>query len=473
LAHWRRRAQRSPLCQQAPWSPRKKSAHAHHHHLQQQHQQLSNERFSRLFVSPLRRARQTAEAIATRHPSEAAAAGGSGGSGKTTLADAAEVLPSLREIDLYSFQGLLKARGKARHGPAYALWQKAPERFELPAVEGEGEGGGTGASSSPPPHAPVRELWHRASLAWREILREREGDDDEEDQTVLIVAHNAVNQALVGAALGLGPEHFRRLLQSNGAATVLDFEEGGRGAGEGLTPTRAALDRLNETAGDGLAKALAKADETTAARVVLVRADEAGGGEAAAALAATLSPAVAAGARVARVAYAAGDTDAERLARSLALAQGPAPEADADLAPLTAGEPRAAFWRRAGRAWRRAVAAGRAAAGEDDDGASPPALVVVVASSAVGLAAVVGHALSGGGCEEEHDDDAGPQARVAFGGALRLDRGAATVADVSASPSASPQAVVRAFNVGLLGGSSRPIARAGMPLPLMPEALGG
>lgn len=33
----------------------------------------------------------------------------------------------------------------------------------------------------------------------------------------MVVAHNAVNQALICTALGLGPEKFRRLLQSNAA----------------------------------------------------------------------------------------------------------------------------------------------------------------------------------------------------------------------------------------------------------------
>jgi broad specificity phosphatase PhoE len=477
----------------------------HPHH---PHQQLSSERFSRLFVSPLRRARQTAEAIAGMQPfvpPPAAAASGGLGDGAAaaaaitaTLADAAEVLPSLREIDLYAFQGLLKARGKARHGPAYAVWQCAPEQFELRDDDDGGRGDdGQGRGASAATHAPVRELWHRASLAWREILRDYgpdgdnakgEGDDDDDDAAaaLLVVAHNAVNQALVGAALGLGPRHFRRLLQTNGAATVLDFgaasscreeEEVGGGAAATPPPARAALDRLNETAGDALAKALAKADAGTAARVVLVRAApaEAGGETAAAAEATrqladdTLSPALSAGARLARVAYAPGDADAERLAWSLAAAAPVVMEEDADLLSPPRSEPRRELWQRAGRAWRRALAAGRLGGGGGDVAAAnaPPALVVVVASSAETLAAMVGHALAG--CEEEEQEEEEEEQdaqRAALGGALRLDRGGVTVVDVSASAAAPPRAVVRALNVG----GSRPIARAGEPLPPLPSA---
>lgn len=53
-----------------------------------------------------------------------------------------------------------------------------------------------------------RELWYRASLAWREILSlEALG------QRRLVVGHNAVNQALICTALGLPAACFRRCTQ--------------------------------------------------------------------------------------------------------------------------------------------------------------------------------------------------------------------------------------------------------------------
>lgn len=49
-------------------------------------------------------------------------------------------------------QGLLKDEGKAKFGDAFRTWQKQADTF---AIDG---------------HAPVRELWYRASVAWQEIL---------------------------------------------------------------------------------------------------------------------------------------------------------------------------------------------------------------------------------------------------------------------------------------------------------------
>ena len=46
-------------------------------------------------------------------------------------------------------------------------------------------------------HYPVRELWERARSCWTKILAH-------DSRSVLVVAHNAVNQALVATAIGTG-----------------------------------------------------------------------------------------------------------------------------------------------------------------------------------------------------------------------------------------------------------------------------
>jgi hypothetical protein len=84
--------------------------------------------------------------------------------------------------------------------------------------------------------SPVLELWYRASLAWQTILL-----DADVRTCALVVAHNAVNQALIATAVGLGPAYFRRLLQSNAASTVLDFVPRGAGMLPSVT-----IDRLNQ-----------------------------------------------------------------------------------------------------------------------------------------------------------------------------------------------------------------------------------
>ena len=119
-----------------------------------------------MFRSPLRRAVETADIVQEEI-----------GTLPTTE------LAGLREIDLYSFQGLLKAEGAERHGEAWTAWQRDAANFKIDG------------------HFPVRELWARAGDSWGDVLGGPAGE-----QNVLVVAHNAVNQALVGSALGLpGP----------------------------------------------------------------------------------------------------------------------------------------------------------------------------------------------------------------------------------------------------------------------------
>jgi len=64
-------------------------------------------------------------------------------------------------------------------------------------------------------------VWTRGALCWTEVL-------PEEGAHVLVVAHNAINQAMIGSALGLGPEYFRRLEVSNCGLTTLAFTPGGK-----------------------------------------------------------------------------------------------------------------------------------------------------------------------------------------------------------------------------------------------------
>eukprot|EP00193_Tetraselmis_chui_P012775 CAMPEP_0177790086 /NCGR_PEP_ID=MMETSP0491_2-20121128/23134_1 /TAXON_ID=63592 /ORGANISM="Tetraselmis chuii, Strain PLY429" /LENGTH=205 /DNA_ID=CAMNT_0019312071 /DNA_START=23 /DNA_END=636 /DNA_ORIENTATION=- len=140
-----------------------------------------------------------------------------------------------------AFQGLLKEEGIKRFGSQFSQWQKEPAEFEIDE------------------HAPVRELWYRGSLAWQEVL-----GCASTFNTALVVAHNAVNQAMICTALGMPPTYFRRLLQSNGATTVLDISP----TTDPNVPVRVTVDRLNQSPGSPL---LSGAGRKTAARIVLIR----------------------------------------------------------------------------------------------------------------------------------------------------------------------------------------------------------
>jgi len=165
---------------------------------------LSAERFDSVYQSPLSRVVQTADIICEASQFDMSLI-------RTQLA-------SLREIDLYGFQGLMKEEGKARYGTQYDTWKRSPESFIIDD------------------HKPVVELWYRASVAWQRILR---GDD--ESSNILVVAHNAINQALLGVALGLDPSYFRKIVQDNAAVTVLEFLP------EKEASTSVIVDRINQS----------------------------------------------------------------------------------------------------------------------------------------------------------------------------------------------------------------------------------
>ncbi|XP_072067118.1 2-carboxy-D-arabinitol-1-phosphatase isoform X2 [Arachis hypogaea] len=173
------------------------------------------------FCSPLERSKRTAEII--------------WGGRKESIIPEYE----LREIDLYSFQGLLKNEGKERYGSAYRQWQLDAANF---IIDG---------------HYPVRELWERARNCWTKILAH-------DSRSVLVVAHNAVNQALVATAIGLGVEYFRCLLQSNCGVSVLDFIPRPEGGSPDIC-----LDRLNQTPGSPVAGGKSGGRDTNK-RIILV-----------------------------------------------------------------------------------------------------------------------------------------------------------------------------------------------------------
>ncbi|KAL9247400.1 hypothetical protein vseg_020836 [Gypsophila vaccaria] len=182
---------------------------------------LLDDSFDVCFTSPLSRSKRTAEIIWGSRD--------------------APMIPDndLREIDLYSFQGLLKHEGKEKFGPAFRQWQVDAPNFVIDD------------------HYPVRELWARARNCWDRILAH-------ESKSVLVVAHNAVNQALVATAMGLGTEYFRVLLQSNCGVSVLDFVP----QGEDMCPY-ICLNRLNQTPNSPIAGGTS-AGRKASSRIILV-----------------------------------------------------------------------------------------------------------------------------------------------------------------------------------------------------------
>ena len=64
-------------------------------------------------------------------------------------------------------------------------------------------------------------------MGWQSIVAAfSEGEFAEDPPTVLVVAHDAINKAILCQVFGLGPERFWQFKQGNGAVSVIDYHGG-------------------------------------------------------------------------------------------------------------------------------------------------------------------------------------------------------------------------------------------------------
>lgn len=147
---------------------------------------LKEYNFDAIYTSPLKRVRQTTQEILT------------------ALQDKNNVPPVysdrlLTEICMSHWQGLYYQEVKEKFAEAYNCWQNTPHLFSINNIY------------------PVLELFEKARLFWQKILSKHQG------QTILIVAHGGTNRALISTAVGLQPEKYHSLQQSNCGISCLEF----------------------------------------------------------------------------------------------------------------------------------------------------------------------------------------------------------------------------------------------------------
>ncbi len=178
--------------------------------------------FDAVYTSPLQRAKTTAETICDRL--------------RSLEISVPELQPrdDLQEVDLPLWQGMLSAEVKEKFPEDYRCWRDRPHEFKmvLPGPDG------------PTEHYPVPSLYEQAKQFWADILPRHSG------QTILIVGHNGINRALISTAIGLAPDFYQRIRQSNCGISVLNFPSG--------WGTAAQLESLNLTShlGEALPDAL-------------------------------------------------------------------------------------------------------------------------------------------------------------------------------------------------------------------------
>jgi phosphoserine phosphatase len=112
----------------------------------------------------------------------------------------------LQEVDLPPWEKMLFTEVAAQFPEEYRLWQVSPHQLVL-TVDGR-------------EHRPIESLYHQATAFWQAILPQHEG------QTILVVAHNGINRALLSTALGIPSTYYQSIQQSNCGVSVLNFSAG-------------------------------------------------------------------------------------------------------------------------------------------------------------------------------------------------------------------------------------------------------
>ncbi len=166
---------------------------------------LKEYNFDAIYTSPLKRVQQTTQEIITALRQD-----------NVPLVDSDRLLT---EICMSHWQGLYYQEVKEKFAKDYHCWQNTPHLFSFDNVY------------------PVLELFEKAKLFWQKVLSKHQG------QTILIVAHGGTNRALISTAIGLQPESYHSLQQSNCGISHLEFASSNDGKLKYLNAT----EHLGET----------------------------------------------------------------------------------------------------------------------------------------------------------------------------------------------------------------------------------
>ncbi|MGK7947901.1 MAG: histidine phosphatase family protein [Xenococcaceae cyanobacterium] len=111
----------------------------------------------------------------------------------------------LKEINISPWQGLTYPYVQANFPQEYFYWKNYPARFKLLNPV-------TGRETF-----PVIDLYQQAQQFWQETLPQYQG------KTILVVGHGGANRALINTALGIEPNNYNFLQQSNCGISLLEF----------------------------------------------------------------------------------------------------------------------------------------------------------------------------------------------------------------------------------------------------------
>ncbi|MGB3402052.1 MAG: histidine phosphatase family protein [Microcoleaceae cyanobacterium] len=169
--------------------------------------------FNAVYCSPLQRAKQTAELILSQFDNP----------------PQLQPTEQLLEIDLPLWAGMEREAVIEQFAADYRVWQERPQEFFMTISDENGDR----------QHFPVLALFEQAKQLWQDLLARHQ------NQTVLIVAHNGINRCLIATALGIEPQYYQSIQQSNCGISVLNFS--GVTPGELPKPASVQLESMNVT----------------------------------------------------------------------------------------------------------------------------------------------------------------------------------------------------------------------------------
>ncbi|MEM6448810.1 MAG: histidine phosphatase family protein [Cyanobacteria bacterium P01_D01_bin.105] len=149
-----------------------------------------------VYASPLKRAAKTGEL--------ALAAMGSDGA----LLPPITTADLIKEINLPLWESKAFSAVEAQYPEAFSAWRQDPNNMKMAVPDGNGK---------TVDFYPVRDIWERAAQFLQAKVKEHAG------QTILLFGHSAINRALIGSSIGLGPESLNSMGQNNCAISVLNF----------------------------------------------------------------------------------------------------------------------------------------------------------------------------------------------------------------------------------------------------------
>jgi broad specificity phosphatase PhoE len=145
---------------------------------------LTNSKISKIYTSPLTRARETAQPIAD------------------LLRVSSVPDEGFNDIDVGLWQGLEISEAEKKHAGLFMIWRNSPELFKFPQGES------------------LEELKLKSYARLLEVAKQHE------NESIAVVTHQIVNRILLLTALGQDLSHYWQISQNTAAINVLEYNNG-------------------------------------------------------------------------------------------------------------------------------------------------------------------------------------------------------------------------------------------------------